>query len=158
MKNNIQTMQIYFALISLLFMASCVKDTVEPVNLSTKCTPTPLPSLMKSINLSDPNTSAGNQPVVAVFKFSQELETYLDTNCKAMKPNCSVNLSIQNATAKKLLFDYTITYVAGGNTWQYQSYSIIEPNKLLDMGVVAKNCGWISGGNITVTTNNITYQ
>lgn len=158
MKNEHLKMQFILAFVSLLFMASCVKETTEPVNLSNRCTPTPLPSLMKSINLNDPNTSAGNQPVVAVFKFSQELETYLDTNCKAMKPNCSVKLCIQNATAKKLFFDYTITYVAGGNTWQFQNYSIIEPNKLEDIGAIAKNCGWISGGNITVTTNNITYQ
>ncbi|MBJ7429029.1 MAG: hypothetical protein JHD28_08745 [Bacteroidia bacterium] len=151
-------MQVYLALMSLLLMASCVKETTEPVTLSKKCTPTPLPSLIKSINLSDPNTAAGGQPVVAVFKFSQDLETYQDTNCKAMKPNCSVKLCIQNATAKKMFFDYTVTYVAGGNVWQFQNYSIIEPNKLEDLGVISKNCGWISGGNITITTSNIIYK
>lgn len=158
MKNNNQSMQVYLALMSLLLMASCVKETTEPVNLSAKCTPTSLPSLMKSVNLNDPNTAAGGQPVVAVFKFSQDLETYQDTNCKTMKPNCSVKLTIKNATAKKMFFDYTVTYVSGGNVWQFQNYSIIEPNKLEDLGVIAKNCGWISGGNITITTNNIIYK
>lgn len=158
MKNNFTKMQMSFAFIGLLSLASCLKETTEPVTLSKKCTPTPLPSLMKSINLNDPNTAAGNQTVVAVFKFSQDLETYQDTNCKTMKPNCSVKLCIQNTTAKKMLFDYTVTYVAGGNVWQFQNYSIIEPNKMEDLGVIAKNCGWISGGNITVNTNNIIYQ
>jgi len=158
MKNNFTKMQMSFAFIGLLTMASCLKETTEPVTLSKKCTPTPLPSLMKSINLNDPNTAAGNQTVVAVFKFSQDLETYQDTNCKTMKPNCSVKLCIKNTTDKKMLFDYTVTYVAGANVWQFQNYSIIEPNKMEDLGVIAQNCGWISGGNITVSTNNIIYQ
>jgi hypothetical protein len=146
-----------------MLMEGCAKEPTSVdssgIPSNVKCVPTKLPSLIKSINLNDPNASAGSVPLVAVFKFAQDLETYEDPKCKTLKPNCSVMLNVQNATAKKVYFDYTVTYVAGGNTWEYQDYLILEPNKSEDIGVIAKNCGWINGGsNITVTTNNIIYQ
>ena len=140
-------------------MEGCTKE-LTPADSSgipsnVQCVPTKLP---KSIKLNDPNASAGSVPLVAVFRFEQDLETYEDAKCKTLKPNCSVMLNLQNATAKKVYFDYNAIYVAGGNTWEYQEYKITEPNKSEDIGVIAKNCGWISGGNITVTTNNIIAQ
>ncbi len=145
-----------------VMMESCAKEPTSAdssgIPSNVKCVPTKLPSLIKSINLNDPNASAGSVPLVAVFKFAQDLETYEDAKCKTLKPNCSVMLNVQNATDKKVFFDYIVTYVAGGNTWDYQNYLIIEPYKSEDIGVIAKNCGWISGGNISVTTNNIIYQ
>jgi len=86
-------------------MESCAKEPTSAdssgIPSNVKCVPTKLPSLIKSINLNDPNASAGSVPLVAVFKFAQDLETYEDAKCKTLKPNCSVMLNVQNATDKK---------------------------------------------------------
>jgi len=159
MKNNFKLARLLAALVFSTLLVGCVKE--ESVNsslLNKNCVPTKLPNLVRSISLNDLNSSAGSQPVVAVFKFLQEMEAYEETNCKTLKPKCKVNLMIQNTTAKKMLFDYTITYISGANIWQFQNYSIIEPNKLEDIGLIAQNCGWISGGTLTVTSNEIKFE
>ncbi|MFZ4796879.1 MAG: hypothetical protein ACOYMA_05255 [Bacteroidia bacterium] len=159
MKNNLKLAQLIAALVFSTLLVGCVKeDTVNSTLSNKNCTPTKLPSLIRSISLNDLKSSAGSQPVVAIFKFLQELESYEEANCKTLKPKCKVNLMIQNTTAKKMLFDYTITYISGANIWQFQNYSIIEPNKLEDIGLIAQNCGWISGGTLTVTSNNINFE
>ena len=137
---------------------SCSKENIASTSTSTKCTATKLPSLMKSIALNDIHSSAGNQPVVAIFKFMQDLESYEAAECKTLKPNCNISLNIQNTTAKRMLFDYTITYICGANTWQYQNYSTIEPNKVLDLSEISNNCGWITAGTISITSNNIIFE
>ena len=138
-----------------VFLASCVKsdsDVVVP-----NCTPALLPEQIRSVNLVDPKNTATNSPVVAVFKLSQILQSYQGTQCENRIPNCSVNLLVKNTTSKKIQFDYTVNYLCGTNTWEYQGYSIIEPNGVDNVGIISRNCGWIIGGNVVISMGNIFY-
>jgi hypothetical protein len=138
-----------------VLIASCVKsdsDVVVP-----NCTPALLPEQIRSVNVVDPKNTATNSPVVAVFKLSQILQSYQGTQCENRIPNCTVNLLVKNTTSKKIQFDYTVNYLCGTNTWEYQGYSIIEPNGVDNVGIISRNCGWITGGNVVISMGNIFY-
>ncbi|MCX6186564.1 MAG: hypothetical protein NTU43_06140 [Bacteroidetes bacterium] len=148
-----------FTLLILFITVSCEKEgTSNTATPTVTCTPIQLPQQIRSINVIDPKASAGTNPIVAVFKLSQDLESYQDAKCKNKIPNCSVSLIVKNASDRKVMFDYVVNYVSGTNTWQYEGYSSIEPNGTDNIGVISSNCGWISDGTITITSGHVTYQ
>lgn len=148
------------AVLMLIGLSSCEKDGSSASNPSVAdCPPNQLPQQVRSLNVIDPKASAGSNPIIASFKLSQDLETYNNTaNCKNKIPNCAVKLFIKNTSDRKLLFDYTVNFTSGSNTWQYEGFSSMAPNAYDSIGVISKNCGWISDATITVTPGNISFQ
>ncbi len=136
-------------------MASCVKNDSDVVG--PNCTPTLLPEQIRTVSIVDPKNTGTKSPTIAVFRLSQLLQSYQETQCKNRIPNCTVNLMVKNTTSKKIQFDYTIKYVCGANTWEYQGYSIIEPNGVDSVGIISRNCGWITAGTVVISTGNIYY-
>jgi hypothetical protein len=139
----------------LFLMASCVKSESDVVGPS--CKPNLLPEQIRSVSIVDPKNTATNSPTIALFRFSQLLQSYQGTQCENRIPNCTVNLIVKNTTSKKIQFDYTVNYVCGINTWEYQGYSIIEPNGVDSVGNISRNCGWITAGTVVISTGNIYY-
>ena len=140
----------------LFLMASCVKSDSDVVG--PNCTPTLLPEQIRTVNVIDPKNTAVKNPTIAVFRFSQLLQSYQETQCKNRMPNCNVSLMVKNTSSKKLQFDYTVHYMNGGNTWEYEGYSVIEANDTDNIGIISRNCSWITTGTLVITTGNISYQ
>ena len=150
----------FLTLIIILALSSCEKDGSSSNNPTVvECPPNQLPQQVRSLNVVDPKASAGSNPIVASFKLSQDLETYNNTpNCKNKIPNCAVSLLIKNTSERKILFDYTVNFTSGSNTWQYEGFSSMSANGFDSIGVISKNCGWISDATITITPGNISFQ
>jgi hypothetical protein len=88
----------------LFSMASCIKSDSDVVGPS--CKPNLLPEQIRSVSVIDPKNTATNSPTIALFKFSQLLQSYQGTQCENRIPNCTVNLMVKNTTSKKIQFDY----------------------------------------------------
>jgi len=156
MKSN----YIIFTLFVITTLSSCEKDLANANNPSaTECQPNQMPQQVRSLNLINPTSSAGTIPIIASFKLFQNLTTYSNTiNCKNKTPDCAVKLVIKNTSERRVLFDYTVNFTSGTNTWQYEGFSSMNPNEIDSVGLISSNCGWISTSTITITPGNISFQ
>jgi hypothetical protein len=143
-----------------LILSACEKDLTNVNNPSIpECQANQMPQQVRSLNLINPTSSASTIPIIASFKLFQNLITYNNTsNCKNKTPNCAVKLVIKNTSEKKVLFDYTVNFTSGTNTWQYEGFSSMNANGIDSVGLISSNCGWISTSTITVTPGNISFQ
>ena len=138
-----------------MLSASCT-DKGDGVD-NNSCTKTSSTNV-RSINFFDLKTSSPyyNQ-VVANFKFNQTSNTYSGgTACPSM--DCGTTLVIQNATPKKITFDYNIIFNLNLISWNYQGVATIAANSSLDVGQLNSNCGSISLGAISIQSASVTYQ
>ncbi len=150
----------FLTLLVIMALSSCEKDLANASNPSSSdCQPTQMPQQVRSLNLINTTSSASTIPIVASFKLYQNLTTYSNTiNCKNKTPNCTVKLAIKNTSERKVLFDYTINFTSGANSWQYEGYSSMNANGIDSVGLISSNCGWISTSTITITPGNISFQ
>lgn len=138
---------------------ACTKGNDDSNTQTPVCTPDKLPDQYRSALLKDPHASAGEQGVVAVFNLTQNLESYERTSCKTKLPECGVSLSIVNATQQTISFAYTLNYsIVTGNFWKYEGYVVLNKGDTLKVGKINSNCSWISDGEVTVSTSNVTYH
>ncbi len=147
-------------LLSLLTLLSCEKDTSTPpiVTKTVECKPVQLPQQIRQFNAINPNASAGSNPVFATLKLSQDLLVYKDTKCNDKIPVCGVKLFVRNNDDRKIIFDYTILFESGSNTWQYQGVSSLLANDTNTVGIISSNCGWIQDAKIDISIGHIAFQ
>ena len=95
--------------------------------------------------------------VVASFKFNQSSKSFSGTtSCPASQ--CSTTLIIQNATSRKITFDYKITFTLNFVKWDYQGVAIVDAGAALNVGEVSNSCTSLSLGQIVIQSASITYQ
>lgn len=138
---------------------SCTKGSDGSNDAVPECKPDILPDQYRTALLKDPHASAGEPGVVAVFKLVQNLQSYEHTACKTKTPVCGVSLVITNATDQTVSFDYTLNYsISTGNFWKYEGFARLNKGDTLNLGRINSNCSWISDGDVTVTTTNVSYK
>jgi hypothetical protein len=141
------------SLLLLLFLASCHKD--KGCKESTE-------SRSRSINLFDTkSTSIYYNQVVANFKFLQtsKINSPYDSYSTCTTPSTyPITLSIQNLTAKKMIFDYNISFNINLISWNYQGVATIPAGGSLDVGEITNNSGNITLGSFIIQSVNIVYQ
>jgi hypothetical protein len=130
-----------------------VSDTQEP-----KCKPSELPNQLRAVFVDDLMPNATDVTPVAVFRFTQGIKTYANTNCKTKPNECQTDLLIQNISGLEIGISYTINYELGNNKWSSDGYAKIPPDSTFNAGVVTLNCGWVSSGTMQIIKRGITYK
>lgn len=132
---------------------SCKKDKTTAPTCNEKTINAPA-----SVNFFDfKTTSPFYNQVVANFKFNQSTKSYSGTaSCPLMQ--CSTALIIQNVTAKKITFDYKITFTLNFAKWEYQGVALIDAGSSLIVGEISNNCASLLIGKIVLQSANISYQ
>lgn len=153
---KIFSLKTIFYLLTLCLVSSACKKYKD-----LGCVMTP-DTLTRSINLIDTRTSSQyyNQ-AVANFKFTQNIKNYKAANDNSSCTTQSeyyTTLTIQNATTKRMIFDYNVNFNLNAGSWNYQGTANIPVGASLDVGNINNNPLSISLGTFVIQSLNITYQ
>ncbi len=146
------------ALLVCFYVVACNKIPANETSAAPKCEPELLSQQHKSIFVDDLMPQATTEGPVAVFKFTQSINSYANTSCKSKPNECKTLLEVQNITDYHIRISYTIHYSMGNNSWSADGFADIAPDSSFQAGQISTNCGWISSGLLQVVKKSVVYK